>query len=360
MTERRRHWWEFSSPPTRASTTAAAAAPSPAAPELHSTTVHTGVRPALTGVFQAPNPMFLVSQPQHHHRPPDYLPPRQDSAYTSNSGHRAPPSPDTIANNPSKHNSARPGFPHSHILEPSLTSQQPHISHLHTAKGYHRNPPKSAFSVQPPAGEPERLHSHPDERDVYDDMSAVFSLLTAMERLENMWARRGAIAQDEYELQCEKLIQQYAVLRPSTERSIPNLDEFIARFECKAHMARARLKAGVPSTVVVPGAAAGKPKDLGKFSMRCTEQFHQLVTCIETGQLEVGLLLPELASLAKSLETTCRMTGKSNVEFNDKLKVWKDRLNSISASSSLSLEDAAQLKLDLDTSYIEFKGVFND
>lgn len=189
----------------------------------------------------------------------------------------------------------------------------------------------------------------------------MFSLLTATERLENMWARRGAISQYDYETQCEKLIQQHNVLRLSTEASIPNLDLFIAEYDCKASMARPRLKAGVPATVAVPTAASGKPKDLGKFVMRCTTLFHQLATYIELNQTEVNMLLLDLSSLTRTLDTIGRMTTRGNdFDFTRKLIKWNEKLNSMPAHTQLSLEEATQLKLDLDTSFQEFERVFND
>lgn len=192
-------------------------------------------------------------------------------------------------------------------------------------------------------------------------MSAVFSLLTATERLENMWARRGAISQDDYETQCEKLIGQYNVLRRSTEPSVPNLDLFIAEYECKASMARHRLKAGVPATVTVTSSAANKPKDVGKFVVRCTAAFFDLVNCIEMKQLDVQILLPSLAGLCRSLDSIVRTAARGrSFEFVEKLTNWRDKLHDMPAHGALSPEEASQLKLDLDTSYQEFESVFND
>lgn len=193
-------------------------------------------------------------------------------------------------------------------------------------------------------------------------MSAVFSLLTATERLENMWARRGAISQPDYEQHCERLIQQYNMLKHSTEASIPNLDLFIAEYDCKASMARPRLKAGVAATMR-SGSAHAKPKekDLGKYVMRCTSLFHQLATCIDVHQIEVNMLLPDLSSLTKTLDAIGRITTRGqDFQFINKLSRWRDKLSTMPAHAQLSPEDATQLKLDLHTSFQEFESVFND
>lgn len=187
-------------------------------------------------------------------------------------------------------------------------------------------------------------------------MSAIFSILTATERLENMWARRGAINQEDYERQCEKLIQQYSVLRTTTEAAIPNIDLFIAEYDVKASLARPRLKAGVPATVMGKGSA--KDKDQGKFIMRCTSLFHHVSNCIDMNQRAVGLLLPDLISLMKTLNRI--PTLGHDFEFRDKIRFWVEKLNSMPAADELSEHDASQLKLDLDSGYVEFESAYND
>ncbi|CAN8070534.1 unnamed protein product [Agarophyton chilense] len=216
-------------------------------------------------------------------------------------------------------------------------------------------PQAPLFSTKPPSGTPVKLFSNKAEKEMYEDMSAVFSLLTATERLENIWARRGAIAQNDYEQQCEKLIQQYRVLRTSTEKSIPNIDKFIAEYECKASKARPRLKAGVPATVAV---VSNTTKDLGKFVMRCTTLFHYCTSCIDMNQRAVNVLLPDLTSLMKTLARVPALGN--NFEFGKKIRVWVEKLNAMPANDELTEQDAAQLKLDLDNGYAEFERAYND
>ncbi|KAI0563048.1 Vacuolar protein sorting-associated Vps28 [Gracilaria domingensis] len=213
----------------------------------------------------------------------------------------------------------------------------------------------SLFSSKPPSGAVVKLFADKAEKEMYEDMSAVFSLLTATERLENIWARRGAIAQNDYEQQCDKLIQQFRVLRTSTEKSIPNIDKFIAEYECKASKARPRLKAGVPATV---HSVSNTPKDLGKFVMRCTTLFHYCISCIDMNQRAVNVLLPDLTSLMKTLARVPALGN--NFEFGHKIRMWVEKLNAMPANEELTEQDAAQLKLDLDNGYAEFERAYND
>lgn len=237
-------------------------------------------------------------------------------------------------------------------------TRPPHHSHphSHTTSQLSINSSAPIFSPAKPVGESLKLFHDKREKEMYEDMSAVFSLLTATERLENIWARRGAISQDDYERQCEKLIQQYAVLRNSTEKAIPNIDLFIAEYDCKASKARPRLKAGVPATVLL--SSGGKPKDQGKFVMRCTTLFHYVGNCIEMNQRGVSFLLPDLISLMKTLNRIT--TLGQDFEFNEKIRWWVQKLNSMSATDELTEEDSSQLKLDLDKGFSEFESAYND
>lgn len=218
--------------------------------------------------------------------------------------------------------------------------------------------PVSVFSAAPPRGEPVRLYKdkRDEERngDKYEDMSAVFSVITATERLENIWARWGAISQEDYERQCELLIQQYRVLRNSTAEFIPKIDKFINEYDIKASKARPRLAAGYPVTVKGPT----KPKDQHKFVFRCTSLFHQLGNCIDMNQLAVGLLLPDLISLMKTLKSISALP--QDFEFNKRIVYWVEKLNAMPAAVELSHHEASQLKLDLDNGYAELETAISD
>ncbi|CDF37619.1 unnamed protein product [Chondrus crispus] len=218
--------------------------------------------------------------------------------------------------------------------------------------------PVSVFSSAPPRGEPVRLYrdKRDEERntDKYEDMSAVFSVITATERLENIWARWGAISQDDYERQCELLIQQYKVLTASTAEFIPKIDKFIHEYDIKASKARPRLACGYPVTVKGPK----EPKHQNKFVFRCTSLFHHLGTCIDTNQVAVGFLLPDLISLMKTLKSISSLP--QDFVFNARVEFWVEKLNAMPASFELTFDDASQLKLDLDNGYAELEAAISN
>lgn len=192
--------------------------------------------------------------------------------------------------------------------------------------------------------------------EAFEDMSAVFSVITATERLENIWARRSAISNEEYERHCELLIQQYNVLK--TSPAVPKLDMFIVEYGVKANRARTRLTSGVPATVMEPGRGGGLKKEQNKYVLRCTSLFHHLGNCIDMGQVQVGDLLPDLISLMKTLSRIAVLDA--NFEFGGRVRAWVERLNGMQAAEELTNEDATQLKLDLDNGFTEFELAIND
>lgn len=213
--------------------------------------------------------------------------------------------------------------------------------------------PTSLFSSKPPTGEPIVLLRDEAEKDRFEDMSAVFSLITTTERLENIWARRGAFSKDDYEHHCETLIHSYNALRPSIDKYIPNIDMFIAEYDCKASKARGRLQAGVPATVQVAGAGTAKAKDRERAVMRCTFLFHEITNTIDLKQLSKYFLLPSLTSLMKMLNVLS--TQNDNLEINHKLRKWVEKLNDMQPYEQLTDEEGSALRLDMDLGFDEFE-----
>ena len=185
-------------------------------------------------------------------------------------------------------------------------------------------------------------------------MSAIFSLLTATERLENMWARRGAITPHDYELQCSELLQQYAALR-DTAGSI-NLDRFIAEYDIKANKARPRVLSGVPGTL---GRGGGRREEQGSLVLKSSNLFHSISNCLDMKQHEVGILLPMVISLIKMLGRITTLHGK-DFEFLDELRGWVQKLNALPSTDSLDEEEASRFRIQLDVGYNEFENIIAD
>lgn len=236
-------------------------------------------------------------------------------------------------------------------------SAHAHAPHQRTAR------PKMAslFSFSPPGGDAQKLFKGAKEKERYEDMASIFSILTATERLENMWARRGAIHQQDYEKQCDILIQQYNVLKGPIERTVPSLERFIVDYDMKINFAANRLKAGVPQTVTTGTHSGGKA--IGRVAMNCTSSFITITDCIESNLVEVGTLLPYLTTLTFNLDAMKRNAVRngqdSNIDIREPYE-WREKLNEMPAHERLSVEQAKQLKVDIDNAYQAFEHTLND
>lgn len=218
---------------------------------------------------------------------------------------------------------------------------------------------KSLFSFVPPKGDAQKLYKAKKDKEPYEDMASIFSILTATERLENMWARRGAIHQQDYEKQCDILIQQYNVLKGAIEHTVPSLERFIVDYDMKINFAANRLKAGVPQTA----SSAPGGKALGRVAMNCTSSFITILDCIESNLVEVGTLLPYLTTLTFNLDTMRKNAARNGQDANIDIREpyeWRERLNEMGAHESLTLEQAKQLKVDIDNAYQAFEHTLND
>lgn len=216
---------------------------------------------------------------------------------------------------------------------------------------------ESVFSMHAPKGTPITLFGRTAEekktREVYEDMSTMFSIITTTERLENIQTRyHNLISAEAYEKHCRQLVHLYNTLHTAAEDTIPRLDKFMAQYELRAGKARLRLKHGFEPVEPV------RPEDESKFVFRATTLFHCVGNCIDMDQLAVGMLLPDLITLMKTLQRIASLG--EDFGFLPTLKNWVEKLNSMPAAEELEIEDAKQLKLDLDNGYAEFDSAISD
>eukprot|EP01084_Bolivina_argentea_P081284 147197_1 len=86
------------------------------------------------------------------------------------------------------------------------------------------------------------------ERQKYDKLADLYSILVTVEHLEIVWAR-GCCDDENYTEQCQKLITRYKSVLPTIDRYYPNITDFFKEYAPDCHAARNRLvNIGVPAT----------------------------------------------------------------------------------------------------------------
>jgi len=93
-----------------------------------------------------------------------------------------------------------------------------------------------------------KLYTNNKEREMYDNMADLFSIIKTTEALEKAYVR-DAITAEEYKQNCAKLITQFRAAQNLTKDSVPDIKKFMQdyRLDCKA--AAKRLIDDIPLVV---------------------------------------------------------------------------------------------------------------
>ena len=191
-----------------------------------------------------------------------------------------------------------------------------------------------------------KLWDNIKEREKYEMMADLFSIITTTEHLEKAYVR-DAVLPDPYSKSCSKLINQFKTLAPMIKDSVPNVEDFIRDFKMDVPAAKNRLmKIGVPATV-----EHGSSSNSGqKLIAETAQHFITSMNALQLQQKSVDQLQPWLSSLNQSLnECPIRdFSGKA------KIKNWLITLNGMKASDELNDEQLRQLAFDLEQAYNDF------
>lgn len=199
-----------------------------------------------------------------------------------------------------------------------------------------------------------RLYTSTRERRKLDDLSDLYALIKATEKLEKSFGR-DAIGPVEYEKACLRLISQFKASESAlrSDGSIESADEFMNEYRMDCPRARDRLlRTGVPATVLSQSAGSA---EAGESSMRVAECVQHFITSMDALKLEqraVDEIQPLIADLMNSL--TRVPSARADSEGRKKLGDWLIQLNGMRAVEEISEEQSRQLLFDLDSAYSEF------
>eukprot|EP01119_Soliformovum_irregulare_P001752 TRINITY_DN1152_c0_g1_i1.p1 TRINITY_DN1152_c0_g1~~TRINITY_DN1152_c0_g1_i1.p1 ORF type:complete len:266 (+),score=64.24 TRINITY_DN1152_c0_g1_i1:131-928(+) len=189
-----------------------------------------------------------------------------------------------------------------------------------------------------------KLYNTPREREMYDNMADLFSIVKTIEALEKAYIR-NAINEDQYKTNCVKLITQFKVASNLTKDSIPDLKRFMQdyRLECKA--AEKRLQEGIPI-------ATGKPQDETRTVAETVQYFITLMDSLRLNMTAVDHIHPGLTDLLESLSKISTLSP--DWEGKVKIRNWLITLNKMKAADELNEEQIRQMLFDLESAYNAF------
>lgn len=196
-----------------------------------------------------------------------------------------------------------------------------------------------------------KLFDNSAERYKVEELTTLYTIIRMTESLEKAYSR-DAVTANEYSEECNKLISQFK----STERALVNqgwikdASDFIEQFSIQCPRAKDRLiRYGVPSTVLH---ASHDDHDAAYASAEATAAFVSLMDSIRLEQRAVDEIKPLVIQLLTCLGKVPLIP--SNFEGTVKMTLWLEKLHKMEAVDEISENDARQLLMELESSYVAY------
>jgi len=217
-----------------------------------------------------------------------------------------------------------------------------------------------------------KLASTSSERDLYDSLAEVHSIVITLEALERAYLK-DSIAATYYTDTCGRLLQQYKsnLADETVSKAFGDLESFKSEWNvrCSARVlymsetyplpqiecprATERIRIGLPATVEQPAhnAAASGSGANATLIVAASENFITLLDAIKIGMVSKDTLHPIL------VETIQAVNKVTSTEFENKGKIvqWLITLNQMRAAEELNQDQARELQFDMERAYYGFK-----
>ena len=210
-----------------------------------------------------------------------------------------------------------------------------------------------------------KLASNTRERDIYDTLSVIFSILVSLEFLEKAYVR-DTVSLEIYQDRCSKLISQYqsgtATLSGSPE--FGSLEDFCLKYKLSYPLATARLKEGKPAglpiapEVVVPAAPVAPPVPKGTSAAKVAETVQNFITLMDALKLSFRAK-DQLHPLLSDLMTSITQQDDETEDVQDlpgkgRIVKWLIKINQMKVSDEITEEDARELFFEVESLYGDY------
>lgn len=209
-----------------------------------------------------------------------------------------------------------------------------------------------------------RLANNARERDTYDTLAVIFSIIVSLEFLEKAYVR-DSVSLELYQERCARLISQYqsgtATLTQSPE--FGSLDTFCARYKLSYPLATARLRDGKPAgqpivpEILVPIPPTAPPVPKGTSAAKVAETVQNFITLMDALKLSfrakdqlhplLGDLMTSITQQDDEVDEVKELPGKARIVK------WLIRINQMKVSEEITEEEAREL-------FFEVEGLYGD
>jgi len=195
-----------------------------------------------------------------------------------------------------------------------------------------------------------RLWTTARERDKYENMADLYSIIATVEHLEKAYSR-DAIPVSEYAPACAKLIGQFKNAQKYTEEFVPNVPNFMSEYRLSCPAAANRLlHIGVPANV--EHSTSYEKTGAEKYVAETVQHFITLMDSLKLNMAAVDQIHPLLSDLMESLNKIPSLPP--DFEGKTKIKNWLVILNKMKASDELDESQVRQLLFDLENAHNTF------
>lgn len=216
--------------------------------------------------------------------------------------------------------------------------------------------PTSNLSATINLDEEVRLTSSNAERDLYESLAEIYSIIVTLDALERAFLR-DSVTEADYTETCSRLLRQYKsnLADEAVSNVFRDLESFKREWQIEAPRATDRIKIGIPATVEAPSqrlSSGGGGGTAATLVVSASENFITLLDALKLGMKSKDTLHPILADTIQSVN---KVTNGGDFEGKEKIVQWLISLNQMRASEELNDDQARELDFDMNRAYSGFK-----
>jgi len=190
-----------------------------------------------------------------------------------------------------------------------------------------------------------RLGKNLGERERYDNMADVFSIITSLQALEKAYIK-DVVEPAEYTKYCEKLLAQFSVAYRQIKSDFPNIEDFVRKYKLDCPAAILRIHENRPITVRADG---------GNMNKAIAETVSLFISLMDKLKLNIRANDMLQTDVRELLAVINRMNIiPSNYIGREKIPKWLTVLTNMNASEEISEEQERQFQLDLEICLSDF------
>lgn len=185
-----------------------------------------------------------------------------------------------------------------------------------------------------------------------DRLADLYSILVALDRLEQAYVQ-DTIQSSSYGNACVKLLAQYRTWLDSYASLVTSAEDFARSYGLSCPAAFARIRAGVPASLVHGDAEADAKRNRALNVLDIGERFITAMDAIKLNMRAVDELFPSVNEILENMNRFEQFPPQHDSRL--RVQKWVLELTNMKASDELSEEQSRQMFFDLETSYNGFR-----